>query len=202
VRGWDVETSLRAWEAELRHRVGADYRLEAAIGVAACLSAREQHEEALAKLDELSPKKPSPNLLASWLNSRAYELAMLDRAAEALPCLDDAAIVVDASTPAGQSLAGCISGTRGIALFHLGRFEEAERHLLQAFATGKEAAAAEDRRGGAVAEQERWLEAERWYWLAEIATALGHADEGRRRYQLASEGDGRFARRAKARLNR
>jgi tetratricopeptide (TPR) repeat protein len=202
VGGWDIETSLRAWEAELRHRVGADFRLEAAIGVAGCLSALERHEEALAKLDEFPPRKPSPNLLAMWLNNRAYQLTMLNRASEALPCLDDAAIVVDGSTPKGQTLAGCISGTRGIALFHLGSFAEAETCLLQAFAMGEEAVAAEDRRGGPVAEQERWLAAERWYWLAEIASALGHTDEARRRYQRASEGQGRFAARARAVLKR
>ena len=115
----DVEKLLRAWEAELRHRRGADFRLEAAIGVASCLSALGRHDDALAKLDAFAPSKPAPQLLATWLNCRAYVLTMLNRADEALACLDDAAILVDTSSPSGQSLSGCISGTRGIALFHL-----------------------------------------------------------------------------------
>jgi tetratricopeptide (TPR) repeat protein len=191
----DVERMLQAWEAELKHRRGADFRIEAAIGIASCLSQMGRHQEALAKLDEFAPRKPAPQVMATWLNCRAYLLAMLDRPQEALAHLEDAVVLVDTSTAAGRSLAGCISGTRGIALLRLGAVQEAETFLLRAFDLGKEAMAAEGA-GGPVAEQERLLAAERWYWLAEIASRLGQADEARRRWLLASAAEGPFAARA------
>src|SRR5256885_736927 len=43
-----------------------------------------------------------------------------------------AALVVDSSTADGHSLAGCITGTRGIVLLHRGRFQEAQDLLLRA----------------------------------------------------------------------
>jgi tetratricopeptide (TPR) repeat protein len=196
----NLDDVLRGWEAELRHRRGEDYRLEAALGVSWCLSTMGKHSEALAKLDEFAPKRPSPELMAAWLNSRAYELAMLDRAEEALAHLDDGDLLVDDKTPAGQSLAGCIAGTRGIALLRLGRLQEAESLLLRAMDLGTSAVAREARAGGPVAQQERGLAAERWYWLSEIAERLGQPDEARRRLKLAAAAEGPYATRAQTRL--
>jgi tetratricopeptide (TPR) repeat protein len=197
---WDAERALEVWEAELRHRRGEDFRLEAALGVASCLSALGRYEEALARLDGFAPRKPTPYLLAHWLNNRGYLLTMVGRADEALRGLEEAALVVDTTTPAGQSLAGCISGTRGIALLHRGDLREGEELLLRALAIGKEAAAAEGRRDGPIALQEEGLAVQRWYWLGECAKRLGDEQEARRRFELAAAGDGPFAERARSRL--
>jgi tetratricopeptide (TPR) repeat protein len=196
----DVNSLLLHWEAELRHRVGRDYRLEAALGVSWCLSSMGRHSEALEKLDAFAPKRPSPELLALWLNSRAYELTMLGRAEEALIHLDDAATVAGQETAAGQCLTGCIMGTRGIALLHLGRLREAEDLLLGALDRGRAAAAAEGVGDGPVHQQERFLAGERWFWLSEISERQGRTDEARRRLDLAALAKGPYAERAQARL--
>jgi hypothetical protein len=127
----DLDELLRRWEAELRHRVGANHRLEAALGVSTCLSAMGRHREALERLEECVPKRPEPALLANWLNCRAYTLTMLNRAAEALVDLDDASVLVDDRQAAGLCLAGCITGTRGIA-DRVGHTGEAEERLRRA----------------------------------------------------------------------
>jgi tetratricopeptide (TPR) repeat protein len=196
----DLDDLLARCEAELRHRRGNDYKLEAAIGVAWCLSQMGRHSEALTRLNEFAPTRPSPRLMAAWLNANAYELTMLDRASEALVHLDDAAVVVDDQTPDGKSLAGCIAGTRGIALLHLARLQEAESWLLQALEIGAAAVAAEGRSDGPVAQQERILAAERYYWLSEIADRQGQPDEARRRLEMAAAAEGPYAARASARL--
>jgi tetratricopeptide (TPR) repeat protein len=196
----DLDGILSYWNAELRHRVGGNYRLEAALGVAWCLSAMGRHPEALQKLDELAPKRAPPELLTAWLNSRAYQLTMLGRPDEALTHLDDAEVVADRETPMGQCLVGCIMGTRGIALLHLGRIEDAEKLLKGAIDTGRAAIAAEGPEDGPVARQERLLAGERWYWLAEIAHRQGQPDEAQRRFELAATSEGPYAERALARL--
>jgi len=194
------EKLLKVWEGELRHRRGADYRLEAALAVSTCLSAMGKHEEALAKLDEFAPKRPSPALMGAWLNGRAYQLTMLGRAEAALSHLEDAVVLADEETPAGRSLAGCIAGTRGIAMLRLGRLAEAETLLQQALEIGSSAVAAEDWENGPVSQQERFLESERWYWLAEVAERQGQAEEAERRLKRAAEARGPYANRAAAQL--
>ena len=196
----DLNGLLLHWQRELRHRVGRDFRLEAALGVSWCLSSMGRHAEALEKLDEFAPKRPSPELLAHWLNSRAYELTMVGRAEEALTLLDDALVVVDSETPAGRSLKGCIMGTRGIALFHLDRLPEAEELLLGALEEGRLAAVAEGAGDGPVHQQERFLAGERWYWLSAISERQGHPTEAHRRLELAALAEGPYAERALARL--
>jgi tetratricopeptide (TPR) repeat protein len=195
----NLEEQLRVWEAELRHRRGDDFRLEAALSIASCLSAMGRHEEAFKRLEAFAPKRPSPNLMAQWLSSRAYLLTMMGRADEALVHLDDAGVVVDDTTTTGRLLAGCIAGTRGIAELHLGRLQDAEGNLLRALEIGDEAVAADRRPDGIVARQQRALAGERWFWLAEIANRRGDLREAARRLELAAEAEGPFADRARAR---
>jgi tetratricopeptide (TPR) repeat protein len=196
------ETHLKSCQAQLRISAGEVARLEAAMNVAYLLGKLQRHSEALATLDGHGPRHPPPQLMARWLNGRAYVLTMLGRAEEALAHTEDAALLVDELTPLGRSLAGCITGTRGIALLHLGRLEEAEGHLMRALEIGQVAAAEEGGRDGYVARGERVLAGERWYWLAEIATRRGHEEEARRRLQTAAAADGLHAQLAHERLGR
>jgi tetratricopeptide (TPR) repeat protein len=196
----NAEQMLKAWQAELARHKDGDRRLQAVIGVGTSLSAMGRYVEALAVLDGSPLNRPSPDLMSVWLNNRGYLLAMLNRADEALPHLEDAALLVDARTPAGHQIAGCIVGTRGIALLHLGRLDEAEKELFRALEISREAVAADGNPRGAISRTEGALTAERWYWLAEIARRQDRRDEARRRLKIATAGEGPFAARASASL--
>jgi tetratricopeptide (TPR) repeat protein len=195
----EFETSLQFWQARLKTSVGEVARLEAALSVSYYLARLERHAEALATLDRHGPRHPPPQLMADWLNARAYELTALGRAGEALAHLDDAALLVDELTASGRSLAGCIAGTRGIALLHLGRLDEAEAQLLRALGMGQ-AATREEGRPGPIGRSERVLAGERWYWLAEIAARRGQDEEAHRRLMTAAGADGLHALLAHERL--
>ena len=194
------ETHLKSYQEQLRISAGEVARLEAAMTVAYLLGKLQRSSEALETLDRYGPRHPPPQLMAQWLNARAYALTMLGRADEALAHVEDAALLVDELTPQGRSLSGCTTGTLGIALLHLGRLEEAEGHLRRALEIGAVAAAEEGRPDGLVARSERFLTGERWYWLAEIAERRGHQEEARRRLQTAAAADGPHAQLANERL--
>jgi hypothetical protein len=148
-------------------------------------------DEALSDLDEIDTRTFSPYEVALWLNNRAYVLALLGSTAQAFDSLSDAdelLIGTEESEPAHDvdMLRACIIGTRGIALLHAGKLDEAEAHLQDAFDRGAPHLTSDD---AGVRWQEQNLAAERLWWLGLIAHKRG--DETRRRdlLQRASKFD-------------
>ena len=170
------------------------------------LGADDRHAEALAALDAIDARDLPPQLMAIWLNNRAYFLALLGRTTEALAQLDDADALLDPRDEEGELDAeqtrGCITGTRGIALHLAGRHKEGEFHLRRALALGDKVIGREGDAGGPRSRAERALAAERWWWLAETYGARGDSSS---RYTCLTQAagitdGGRFAERARRTL--
>src|SRR5262245_34262952 len=99
------EELLRSWQRELARRNDRAGKLQAAVNVSGALVALGQPDEGLAVLDRFTPRAPSAQLMASWLNGRAYCLVMVGRADEGLANAQEAALLVDGTTPYGGMLA-------------------------------------------------------------------------------------------------
>src|SRR5262249_24350461 len=152
------------------------------------------------ELDRVSLGELLPAEVALWLNNRAYTLTFLGRADDALDNLADAddLLAGDDALSRDPLLSACISGTRGIALFHKGDLDAAEQALLQALRQEED--------GVALQFDPEWQvdparTAERWFWLGEVARARGDTAEVRRRYERAAAQSGtEFANRAQKSL--
>jgi tetratricopeptide (TPR) repeat protein len=153
------------------------------------LCCMDDHDEALYELDQVAVDGLAVPDVASWLNGRAYVLAMLGRPNDALEHLADADDLMagEAQSPRNASLGACILGTRGIALFKLGRLEEAEALLERAL---KIANQSRRHHLGEDAVGEQALAAERWWWLSEIARARGDGREAQLRLRRAASFSG------------
>jgi tetratricopeptide (TPR) repeat protein len=146
---------------------------------AVALAGAEKHDHALAELDRIDVKLLGHDLLCLWLNSRAYNLAHLGRAEEALDAIGDAEEMRadDVTSPLFPHSA--ITGTRGIALFAAGQLEQAEACLRQAVAMD-EGPEGETSVGAGADDVHRTqmidrLQAERYWWLGRVATSRGDA---------------------------
>ncbi len=155
------------------------------INLACALNGLGEHQEALEELDRVSLGELLPAEVALWLNNRAYTLTFLERPDDALDNLADAQELLagDDALSRDPLLAACISGTRGIAFFHKGDLEAAEKALLLALRQEED--------GVAMQFDPEWQvdaarTAERWFWLGEIARTRGDMSEARRRYERAS----------------
>lgn len=170
------------------------------INLACALNGLGDHAEALEELDRVSLKDLQPSEVALWLNNRAYTLAFLGRADDALDNLNDADELMagDDTLSRDPLLAACISGTRGIAYYNKGDLDGAEKALLLALRQEED--------GVAMQFDPEWQvdparTAERWFWLGEIARTRGDFAEARRRYERASAHTGtEFGIRAKKSL--
>jgi len=159
------------------------------INLACALNGLGDHEEALEELDRVALGELLPPEVALWLNNRAYTLTFLGRTDDALDNLADAddLLAGDDALSRDPLLAACISGTRGIAYFHKGDLEAAEKALLLALRQEED--------GVALQFDPEWQvdparTAERWYWLGEIARTRGDLTEARRRYERAAAHSG------------
>jgi tetratricopeptide (TPR) repeat protein len=130
-----------------------------------------RHEEAVRVLDGVRLDVLHRVEAAAWFNNRAYELARAGRPEESFPLLDEADTMLadeDDRDPrhddAREAISTCILGTRGIAHFHAKRIGEAQLALTQALERGRRHPSSHERPE---------LEAERLYWLAQIARARG-----------------------------
>ena len=170
------------------------------INLSCALNGLGEHQQALEELDRVSLTERQPAEVALWLNNRAYTLAFLGRASDALDNLKDATDLMSGEDNGARDplLLSCISGTRGIALFHSGDLDGAEQALLLALRQEEEAVTL---RFDPELQVDAARTAERWYWLGEIARARGQHSEARRRYERAAQQDGaEYATRAKQRL--
>lgn len=171
------------------------------INLACALNGLGDHQEALEELDRVALSELQPAEVALWLNNRAYTLTFLGRADDALDNLGDADELLqgDDSLSRDPLLSACISGTRGIALYHKGDLEAAEKALLLALRQEED--------GVAMQFDPEWQvdaarTAERWFWLGEIARARGELVEARRRYErAAAHGGTEFSSRAEKSLS-
>src|SRR5262245_15467278 len=104
------------------------------INLACALNGLSEHQEALEELDRVALGELLPTEVALWLNNRAYTLTFLGRPDDALDNLSDAddLLAGDDALSRDPLLSACISGTRGIALFHKGELDAAEKALLLA----------------------------------------------------------------------
>lgn len=154
------------------------------INLACAMNGLGQHEPALEELDRVQLKLLLPTEVALWLNNRAYTLTFLGRPADALDNLDDADELLQGDDGLSRDplLSACISGTRGIALFHKGDLAEAEKALEQALHQEDDAVTLQF--------DPEWQTdpartAERYYWLGEVSKARGDVTEALRRYERA-----------------
>lgn len=148
-------------------------------------------EEVLRELDQVDVRDFSPFDVALWLNNRAYVLALQGCTPEALAHLRDAEeLLIGVEDPEllirhePELLVSCIIGTRGIALLHGGSIDEAEVHLDDALALGMRHLESHDAEFAYV---QRFLAAERLWWLAMIAEKRGDAEHRMERLRRASE---------------
>lgn len=155
------------------------------INLACSLNGIGEHRQALEELDRVSLPELYPSEVALWLNNRAYTLTFLGRPADAIDNLKDADELLSGDDGLSRDplLSGCIAGTRGIAHFHLGELEAAERCLRDALKKEEE--------GVALQFDPEWQTdpartSERWYWLGEIAKRQGDNAEAARRFQRAA----------------
>lgn len=154
------------------------------INLACAMNGLGQHAQALEELDGVQLKLLSPAEVALWLNNRAYTMTFLGRPADALDNLDDAdeLLAGDDGTSRDPLLSACISGTRGIALFHKGDLPAAEKALELALRQEDDAVTLQF--------DPEWQTdpartAERYYWLGEVSKARGDVAEALRRYERA-----------------
>lgn len=170
------------------------------INLSCALNGLGEHQQALEELDRVTLAELQPAEVALWLNNRAYTLAFLGRSQDALDNLKDATDLMsgEENGPRDPLLLSCISGTRGIALFHSGDLDGAEAALLSALRQEEEAVTL---RFDPELQVDAARTAERWFWLGEIARARGQQSEARRRYERASQQDGtEYAKRAQQKL--
>lgn len=171
------------------------------INLSCALNGLGEHPQALEELDRVQLDELQPAEVALWLNNRAYTLAFLGRSADALDNLKDATDLLTGEEGGSHDpmLLSCISGTRGIALFHGGDLDGAEEALLSALRQEEEAVTL---RFDPELQVDPARTAERWYWLGEIARSRGQASEARRRYERATHYAGtEYATRASRRLS-
>lgn len=171
------------------------------INLSCALNGLGEHQQALEELDRVSLTELQPAEVALWLNNRAYTLAFLGRASDALDNLKDATDLMSGEDNGARDplLLSCISGTRGIALFHSGDLDGAEQALLSALRQEEEAVTL---RFDPELQVDAARTAERWYWLGEIARTRGQAGEARRRYERATHyANTEYATRAQRRLS-
>lgn len=155
------------------------------INLACAMNGTGEHQQALEELDRVILSELQPAEVALWLNNRAYTLAFLGRAADALDNLKDADELMAGEDLGARDplLSSCISGTRGIALFHGGDLDGAEAALLLALKQEEEGVTM---RFDPECQVDPARTAERWYWLAEISRSRGVLSEARRRYERAA----------------
>lgn len=164
-------STMFAWWRRRRARRELD-RVSSTIGVSSL-------HDALSGLDRIDTSGLTTYEIASWLNNRAYVLALLGSTTEALQHLSDADELLagsEATDPVTryslEVLASCVIGTRGIALLHAGSLDEAEADLQHAFDRGAPHIGSDD---AAIAHVQQQLAAERLWWLALIAEKRGDA---------------------------
>lgn len=159
------------------------------INLSCALNGLGEHQQALEELDRVTLAELQPAEVALWLNNRAYTLAFLGRSSDALDNLKDATDLMSGEENGARDplLLSCISGTRGIALFHGGDLDGAEAALLSALRQEEEAVTL---RFDPELQVDAARTAERWYWLGEIARARGQHGEARRRYERAAQHEG------------
>lgn len=170
------------------------------INLACALNGLSEHQEALEELDKVALGELLPPEVALWLNNRAYTLTFLGRPEDALDNLNDAddLLAGDDAQSRDPLLSACISGTRGIALFHKGDLDAAEKALLLALRQEED--------GVAMQFDPEWQvdparTAERWFWLGEIAAKRGDGTEARRRFErAAAQGGTEFGKRSEKSL--
>ncbi len=171
------------------------------INLSCALNGLGEHQQALEELDRVALTELQPAEVALWLNNRAYTLAFLGRSSDALDNLKDATDLMSGEDNSAREplLSSCISGTRGIALFHAGDLDGAEAALLSALRQEEEAVTL---RFDPELQVDSARTAERWYWLGEIAHSRGQHSEARRRYERAAQQQGtEFAGRAQQKLH-
>jgi tetratricopeptide (TPR) repeat protein len=155
------------------------------INLACALNGLKEYELALEELDRVTLRHLHPSQVALWLNNRAYTLALLGRADDALDNLRDAEdlLVGEEALVRDPSLMACISGTRGIALFRKGQLDPAEKALELALRLEDDSVAYQF---DPETEANPARTAERWWWLSEIARQRGDDREARLRLERAA----------------
>lgn len=163
-------------------RLDREARQSVAVSLAACALAEEDPGAALERLERLDVARLGEATRAVWLNNRAYALARLGRDPER--ALADAAEAVELR----PDVAG-FRHTRGLALYQIGRLDEAIRDL--------EAVWARDVSRSPLLEAERCFDLGlAWHQKGEVDYA---ADYFRRAERAAPEST--WARRARDRLD-
>ncbi len=185
----DYAALVRDYRNLLRRDLPPTYEPKVRMVLSWLLCCMEDHDEALYELDQVATAELGVVDVASWLNGRAYVLAMLGRPEEALDHLREAdeLLTGEETSARRSSLEACIVGTRGISLFKIGKLEEAEEHLWRALKLGNQArrhTLGEDTVG------EQALLAERWWWLSEVARARGDEREALLRLRRAGSFSG------------
>jgi ATP/maltotriose-dependent transcriptional regulator MalT len=153
------------------------------------LMLRDQPEQAIEMLDSIDTRTLDPKTLTTWLNFKAFALALAGRSDEALDVLDDLQSLADANDAIMQL---CLVGNRGVAHLYGGRLALAAQLLDDTEAAAQALAQTHpDYVPEALAET--------WWWRAEIARR--QEDEPRRKacLQRAAEA-GRSAYAVKAQL--
>ena len=146
------------------------------INLACALNGLSEHAQALEELDRVSLQQLSSLEVALWLNNRAYTLVFLGQSADALDNLKDADELLAGDEGGGRDplLTACISGTRGIALYHQGDYERAESALQLALSLEDDGVHSQFE---LAAEVDPARTAERWWWLSQVAQARGEAEQ-------------------------
>lgn len=156
------------------------------INLAYALNGLKEYEASLEELDKVVLKHLVPQQIVLWLNNRAYTLLQLHRPEDALDNLKDASELLrgEEEFAADPTLAACVSGTRGMALFKTGQLEQAEQALQQALRLEEQGA--KQNFSGSTITLDASRTAERWYWLSEISRARGEQVQLKLRLQKAA----------------
>ncbi len=155
------------------------------INLACALNGMKRYAQSLDELDRVDLKHLSSSQAALWLNNRAYTLTLLGKPEDALSHLGDAEDLLIGEDGKDPMLAACIAGTRGIALYHKGDFDDAEQALQLALRLEEDLVAHPPGiDADLLANPART--AERWWWLSQIAEARGDPLESRVRLQRAA----------------
>jgi tetratricopeptide (TPR) repeat protein len=146
---------------------------------------QDRFADALAALDEIEGQLLGPYWMASWLTSRAYALAELDRANAALADLDQAeTLLIGQDDARTRYLRACVWGNRAVAHLVAGRLDQAESWTTRAYDVAVELDQ-EPARPGEIGDLPTWI-AEHWWWRSEIARRSGRHDEARRHLTRAA----------------
>lgn len=175
----DHAALCRYYRLALAHRLPPRDEQLIRINLACACNGLADHRQALEELDKVALAHLSPAQVALWLNNRAYTLALLGRADDALDNLKDAEELLggDEDSLRDLSLRACMAGTRGIALYEKGDLGAAEQALREALHLEEDHASFSP---DLAAEPNPARTAERWWWLGQIARARGDVAEQRR----------------------